>query len=142
MLGKGGFAKRRQPNAEMRLMMSPGLTDCTAPPNSLPIEGSGTVIRFRPRPQAPRHCKAIRNWRASDDLPVDDIDSFEYPPDSDADYRNRMWVNFVAAVVIVVLMIVGDLVINAIVAAQQTQYCHTLDAAHCVPSYIPISQHN
>jgi hypothetical protein len=140
-LGKGGFAKTPTANAEMRLLMSPWLTDCTAPPNSLPIEGSGTVIRFRPRTEAPRHGNAIRNWRASDDLPVGDIDSFEYPPESDADYRNRMWVNFVAAVVIVVLMIVGDLVINAIVAAQQTQYCYTLDAAHCAPSYIAISQH-
>lgn len=117
-------------------------TVSSPPPLSSPMfDGSATVIRFRPRTLVPRGRNDLRTWPAPDDSPVSDIDSFEYAPESDEDYRNRMRVNFVAAVFLVVLMSIGDWVINAMVEARQTEYCYLADAGHCAPSYVPMTKH-
>ncbi len=64
----------------------------------------------------------VRTWgRASDSL-VGDIDSFEYAPESDADYRHRLWINFLAAVVLAVLVIAELWLLNALVETKQTRY--------------------
>jgi hypothetical protein len=142
MLGGGGDTKRRHENADMMLTMPARRSDCSAPHDALPmIDGGGTVIQFRPRRLAPRRRNDIPAWQTTDDSPVSDIDRFEYTPETDEDYRNRMRVNFVAAVFLMVLLTIGDWVINAMVQAQQTQYCYLLDAGHCATSYIPVGQH-
>jgi hypothetical protein len=106
------------------------------------IDSGGTVIRFRPRPGAPRRGNDLRTRHARDDSPVRDLDGFEYGRETDEDYRHRMWVNLLAAVFLVVLMTIGDWVINAMVAAQQSQSCYLLDARHCAPRYIPFGRHS
>ncbi|HEY1412625.1 MAG TPA: hypothetical protein VGF36_10810 [Rhodopila sp.] len=123
--------------------MATRLTDCTPPHLSLPtIDGSGTVIRFRPRLGTGRRGQEFRSRYASTPSPVRDIDGFEYAPESDEDYRIRMRVNLVAAVFLLVLMSIGDWVISAMVEARQAQYCFLHDPGHCAPSYIPFDHHS
>jgi hypothetical protein len=127
----------------MRLTMPLWPTESAPPHLSSPMfDGSATVIQFRPRTVLPRRGNDFRTWRAADDSPVSDIDSFEYAPESDEAYRNRMRVNFVAAVFLVLLMSIGDWVINAMVEARQTEYCYLADAGHCALNYVPMSKHS
>jgi hypothetical protein len=123
--------------------MATRLTDCTPPHLSLPtIDGGGTVIRFRPRPGTLRRSHEFRSRNAPDPSPVPDIDGFEYAPESDEDYRTRMRVNLVAAVFLVLLMSIGDWVINAMLEARQAQNCFLHEPGHCAPSYIPFGRHS
>src|SRR5712671_1821567 len=69
------------------------------------------VVRFRPRVIASRRELGLGSWDAMDDSPVDDLRKYESAPDGDDDYRQRMLTNFLAAAVLIVLMITGDWVV-------------------------------
>jgi hypothetical protein len=81
------------------------------------IDSDGNVVRFRPRGTAPRRELGLGSCDTTGDSPVEDLRKYEYTPESDDDYRHRMLVNFLATIVLIVLMVTGgwmaDTIINS-----------------------------
>jgi hypothetical protein len=76
--------------------------------------GESEVIRFRSRAHASRPEPEPRRWNATGKSSIENIDAYEYPSESDDDYRHRMLQNILATVVLIVLMIAGYWVVNAL----------------------------
>jgi hypothetical protein len=49
------------------------------------------------------------------DPPVEELRKYGYEPESDVDYRHRVLVNFLATVVIIVLMVTGTWMVDTII---------------------------
>jgi hypothetical protein len=96
------------------------------------------VIRFRPRRAAARHEFAPGSWDAMDDSPVADLRKYEHAVEDDDDYRRRMRVNVLAAVVLVGLMVAGDWIVSALAATtRESQNCYRPGASNCAATYMP-----
>jgi hypothetical protein len=100
------------------------------------IESDRQVIRF-PHKAAPR--REPRGWDAPGHALPGDIEKRPYIPESVAEHRHRMWVNFLSAVVIFTLMITGGWVVNGLVkTTRASQDCYRPGASDCGAIYIPL----
>ena len=77
-------------------------------------DGDGNVIRFRPRGAAPRRELGLGSSDMMDDSPVKDLREYESAPESDDDYRYRMRVNLLAGIVVIILIVAGSWVLDAL----------------------------
>jgi hypothetical protein len=77
-------------------------------------DGDGNVIRFRPRGAAPRREWGLGSSDMMDDSPVKDLREYESAPESDDDYRYRMRVNLLAGIVVIILIVAGSWVLDAL----------------------------
>jgi len=77
--------------------------------------GKSDVIQLRPRrPASRRHSDLAERETTSKSL-IEDIERYQYPADTDDDDRHRMSVNVLAAVVLILLMIIGEWAVNMLV---------------------------
>ena len=75
------------------------------------------VIRFRPRSTAPRHELGLGGCGTGGDSAIVDLRRYEYGLKSDDDYRHRMMVNLLAAIVVIVLMVTGGWLVDRIISS-------------------------
>lgn len=57
-----------------------------------------------------------RRGLVSCDTPVEEFRKYGYAPESDADYRFRVLVNFLATIVIIVLMVTGSWMVDTMIS--------------------------
>jgi hypothetical protein len=88
------------------------------PGNSMSlIGGHGNVIRFRPHGAPPRRELDLESRDMMGDSPVEDLRKYEYPPEGDDDFRQRMLVNLLAALVVIVLIVIGSWMVDTITSS-------------------------
>jgi hypothetical protein len=80
--------------------------------------GGSNVIHFHSRGNASRLESKLRSWNTAGKSPIENIDRHESASESDDNYRHRMLENILAAVVLLVLMISGYWVVNALAAVK------------------------
>jgi hypothetical protein len=109
-------AEARLPSSQSRLLVLSRQTYSSVRGDSQPLIGSdGNVIRFRLRGTAHRPELGLGTCDTTDDSPAEDLRKYEYPPESDDDYRHRMLVNFLATIVLIVLMVTGSWMVDTII---------------------------
>jgi len=77
----------------------------------------GDVIRFRPRANAPRHELGLRGCDTRGHSPIGDLRKYEYASKCDDYYHHRMLVNFLATIVVIVLMVTGSWLVDRIISS-------------------------
>jgi hypothetical protein len=104
------------PSASSRPLMASRQT-CSPMRGSsrLLTNGDGNVIRFRPRSTPPRCELSLASFDMTSDSPVADLRKYEHATESDDDYRHRMRVNCLAAVVVIVLTVAGSWMVDTII---------------------------
>jgi len=81
------------------------------------IDGDEDVICFCPRGTPRRHELGLRSSDMTGESPVKDLRTYEYTPESDDDYRHRMLVNFLATMVLIVLMVTGRWMVDTVISS-------------------------
>ena len=81
------------------------------------VDGDRNVISFRPRANAPRHELGLRGCHTRGHSPIGDLRKNEYAPKGDDDYRHHMLVNFLATIVVIVLMVTGSWLVDRIISS-------------------------
>jgi hypothetical protein len=100
--------------------------------------GESKVVRFRPRGIASGRGSGLGSSDAMYDSPVVDLRRYESAPAGDDDYRHRMLTNFLATIVLVVLMVAGDWTLSALVTmTREGQDCCRPGASNCGAIYMP-----
>jgi hypothetical protein len=108
---EAGFA-----SAQSRPQVSSRQTYSSMRGNSRSLIGSdGNVIRFRSRGNAPRRELSLGSCDTTGDSPVEDLRKYEYRSENDDDYRHRMLVNFLATIVLIVMMVTGSWMVDTII---------------------------
>jgi hypothetical protein len=81
------------------------------------INGDRNVIRFRPRANAPRHELSLCGCDTRGHSPIGDLRKYEYAREGDDDYHHRMLVNFLATIVVILLMVTGSWLVDRIISS-------------------------
>jgi hypothetical protein len=103
--------------APPRPLMSSRQTYSTMRDNSRRlIVGDGNVIRFRPR-GSPQCELGLESRPVTGDSPVEDLRKYEHTPESDDDFRHRTLINFLATIVVIVLMVTGSWMMDTIISS-------------------------
>ncbi|HEY2527381.1 MAG TPA: hypothetical protein VGJ20_05420 [Xanthobacteraceae bacterium] len=100
-------------------------------------DGSAQVLRFRQRPRVGR--VAPPPAAKSHDLesePFDDLAQYE-EEDTYVDYRHRMLMNVIAAVVVVLLVVFGVWIADVITDMERDQDCLMQGRQNCGPIEVP-----
>lgn len=96
------------------------------------------MLRFRQRPRvghaAPPPAATKRDGLKSE--PFDDLAQYE-EEDSNVDYRHRMLMNVIAAVVVVLLIVFGVWIADVIADMERNQDCLMQGRQNCEPIEIP-----
>lgn len=109
---------------------------------SFDTTGDPKIIRFRPRGVASRRGLGLGRSDEMEDSPVDDLRKYEFAPQGDDDYRQRMVANLLATAVLIVLMITGDWVVSTLAATtRDSQTCFRPDRSNCAAIYMPNRRH-
>jgi hypothetical protein len=82
-------------------------------------DGNENVISFRPRGADSQRALGLGGYVTMDDSPVKGLQAYESASESDDDYRYRMRVNLLAAIVVITLIATGSWVLNALANATQ-----------------------
>jgi hypothetical protein len=107
---KAASARPRPPISSQRTSTMPG--------NSTPlIGGDGNVIRFRPHGTPPRRELDLKSRDLMGDSAVKDLRKYEYAPEGDDDFRHRMLVNLLVAIVVIVLIVTGSWMVDTITSS-------------------------
>src|ERR1700688_2646671 len=77
-------------------------------------EGDRKIIRLCPGRGAVRSHLAPMRWDAIGDSPVEGLERYECDPQSEEDYRQRMFVNLLAAVVLIALIITSNWIVGTL----------------------------
>jgi hypothetical protein len=80
-----------------------------------PTDGDRKIIQFPP-PGSVRRREPAR-WDTMGGLPVAGLEKYERGPQGDDDYRQRMFANLLAALVIVALIVSGTWIVETIAQA-------------------------
>jgi hypothetical protein len=113
-------AEARSAPAQTGLLMSSGQINSVMPRHAWSTsDGDGNVICLHPRGAVPRPKLGLERCGATGDSPVKDLHAYESTPESDDDYRYRMRVNLLAAIVVITLIATGSWVLNALANATQ-----------------------
>lgn len=111
-------AEARIAPTQTRLLMSSGQINSVIPRHTWSTsDGDENVICFRPRGAVPRWELGLGRCDAMRDSPVRDLHEYESVPESDDDYRYRMGVNLLAALVVTMLIVGGSWVVDALLNA-------------------------
>ena len=112
---EAGTARAQTRSLRSPRLMSPGPVNSIVPGNTWStIDGDANVICFRPRGAARRRKLGLGRCDNTDDPPVKDLQAYESAPESDDDYRDRMRVNLLAAIVVIMLIVAGSWVLDAL----------------------------
>jgi hypothetical protein len=96
-------------------LMSPRPINSIVPGNTWStIDGDANVICFRPRGAARRRKLGLGRCDNTDDSPIKDLQAYESASESDDDYRDRMRVNLAAGIVVIMLIVAGSWVLDAL----------------------------
>jgi hypothetical protein len=109
------------------------------PERSQPTEDN-RVVPFRPR----RAARSRWGWptrRPPSDGPVEDLAKYEQAEPKD-DYRHRMKMNALAAVVTILLVITGVWLAEKIAALRKVQDCVLSGRQNCTPIDVPPMKRN
>jgi hypothetical protein len=91
--------------------------------------GNENVINFRPRGADSQRALGLGRYVTMDDSPVKGLQAYESAPESDDDYRYRMRVNLLGAIVVITLIVTGSWVLDTLAnATQQSQTWRQLPA--------------
>jgi hypothetical protein len=112
-------AEARIAPAQTRFLISSGQINSVMPRHTWSTSDGENVICFRPRGAIPRRELGLGRCDAVGDSPVKDLHEYESAPESDDDYRYRMRVNLLAAIVVITLIATGSWVLNALANATQ-----------------------
>ena len=101
----------------------------TTPP---PSEPDNRVVRFRPRgPQRSQHVPPPS--------PVEDLGKYERTAtEGDDDYRHRMFMNALAAVAVVLLVVAGWWIADTMAQMRKDQDCVLSGRRGCTPVDVPV----
>jgi hypothetical protein len=80
--------------------------------------GESNVIQFRSRGSASRLESKLRNWNTTGKSPIENVDKHESASEGDDVYHHRMLENILAGLFLLVLMISGYWVVNALAAVK------------------------
>jgi hypothetical protein len=116
-------AQGRIAPAQTKLLMSSGQINSAIPRHRWSSgDGNENVISFRPRGADSRRALGLGRSVTMDDSPVKGLQAYESAPESDDDYRYRMRVNLLAAIVVITLIVTGSWVLDTLAnATQQSQ---------------------
>jgi hypothetical protein len=116
-------AQGRIAPAQTKLLMSSGQINSAIPRHLWSTgDGNENVISFRPRGADSRRELGLVRYVTLDDSPVEGLQAYESAPESDDDYRHRMRVNLIAAIVVITLIVTGSWVLDTLAnATQQSQ---------------------
>jgi hypothetical protein len=115
-------AQGRIAPAKTKLLMSPGQINSATPRHRWSTGDGANVISFRPRGADSRRALGLGRYVTMDESPVKGLQAYESAPESDDDYRYRMRVNLVAAIVVIALIVTGSWVLDTLAnATQQSQ---------------------
>jgi hypothetical protein len=78
-------------------------------------DGDGNVIHFCTRRTPPR--RGLENLDMTGYSAVEDLRKYEDALESDDDYCHRMLVNFITAIVVIVLMVTGSWMVDTIISS-------------------------
>ena len=122
-------AQGRIAPAQTKLLMSPGQINSAIPRHRWSTGDGANVISFRPRAADSRRALGLGRSVTMDDSPVKGLQAYESAPESDDDYRCRMRVNLLAAIVVITLIVTGSWVLDTLAnATQQSQTWKQLPA--------------
>jgi hypothetical protein len=105
-----------------------------------PIDGDGNVICLPSPDPAPRLEPGQGTGGTTGNSPVEDLCKYD-TRESDEDYRHRMLVNLLAAIVIVVLMLTASWVVDTLARTRDSQSCYRPAPINCAAGYAPSRQH-
>jgi hypothetical protein len=113
-------AEARSAPAQTRLLTSSGQINSVMPRHARRTsDGDGNVICLHARGAVPRRKLGLGRCGTTGDSPVKDLREYESAPESDDDYRFRMRINLLAAVVVITLIATGSWMLNALANATQ-----------------------
>jgi hypothetical protein len=93
------------------------------------------VVHFRPRGAAPQDGLMGPRWRVNENASVQNPAKYEMAAESDD--NRRTLVNFIAAVIIIVLVIMGGWVARTMAEMQSDQDCSLSVSTNCSQIYVP-----
>jgi hypothetical protein len=105
---------------------------------SLPVSNPSTVIRFRLRGSVFWRESGLRGEASTDESLVPSVEKYEYPHENDTNYRHRMLVNALAAVVTAFLIVTGVWAMSTLLeTTQDTHHCLSRSISGCAAYYVP-----
>ena len=123
-------AQGRIAPAQTKLLMSSGRINCPIPRHRWSMgNGNENVINFRPRDADSQRALGLGRYVTMDDSPVKGLQAYESAPEIDDDYRYRMRVNLLGAIVVITLIVTGSWMLDTLAnATQQSQTWKQLPA--------------